>query len=136
MRCACTRSARPWCTTAGVRNQAAVIVVVVVPAEEVVPERPAICQGPKAFGKRWAVLQGLELGFGKRVVVGDVGATVRLRDAEIGEEQGDRLARHGRATVRMHREGARLDPLLCAGCGDERSASAALARGASIQPTT
>ena len=40
------------------------IVVVVVPAEEVVTERSAIRQGPKALGKRGAVLQGLELGFG------------------------------------------------------------------------
>ena len=57
---------------------AGVLVLVVVPAEELLTESACIGQATEACGEVGAVLQGLELGLAKRVVVGHVGAAVTL----------------------------------------------------------
>src|SRR5688572_32409166 len=51
-----------------------------------------------------AVLEGLELGLGVGVVIGDVRAGVGLGDAEVGEQERDRLGGHGGAPVSMQRQ--------------------------------
>ena len=56
----------------GVVADAGVAVVVVVVLEEGVDERSGVGEAGEAFGEPWRVLQGLELGFAVRVVVGDV----------------------------------------------------------------
>jgi hypothetical protein len=50
-------------------------------------------------GEVWAALQGLELGLGVRVVVGDARAAVGLGDAEVGEQERHRLG--GQATTNI-----------------------------------
>ena len=69
----------------------------VVPGEE----RPAegdgggnVFEAPREAG---VILQGLELRFGERVVIADLGAAQRAGDPEVGEELGGTLAGHRRA---------------------------------------
>ena len=71
----------------------------VVPGEE----RPAegdgggdVFEAPREAG---VILQGLELRFGERVVIADLGAAQRAGDPEVGEELGGALAGHRRAAV-------------------------------------
>jgi hypothetical protein len=56
----------------------------VVPGEEPVTETPRVLQRAKASGEVRPVLQGLELAFRKRVVVGDVRPAEALGHPEIG----------------------------------------------------
>ena len=58
--------------------QARMVVNVVVPAEEVAAERLGILNTAETFGESRSVLQRLELGFGKRVVIGYVRPGVGL----------------------------------------------------------
>ncbi len=94
-------------------------VLVVVPAEEVLAVRPGGLDRAEPRGKRRPVLQGLELRFGVRVVVGDVRAGVGLGDAQVGQQQRDRLGRHGAAAVGVQAELAAGDALLGARLRDE-----------------
>ena len=89
------------------KSQAAVTVLVVVPGEEALAERAPVFERAEAIRELRTVLQGLELRFRERVVVGDVGAAVGLGDAEVGQEQRHGLVRHRRAAVGMDRELAR-----------------------------
>jgi len=57
----------------GVQTNAGVSVFVVVIGEELFTEDPSVLEAPEAWGKRRAVLQRLEGGFGERVVVAHVG---------------------------------------------------------------
>src|SRR5437867_10344753 len=91
----------------------------VVPGEELTAKRSPILHGSKPVGEAWAVLEGLELRLRVRVVIGDVRPREGLRDAEVGQEHGDRLAIHGRAAVGVDDELARADLLLLAGVLDE-----------------
>ena len=59
----------------------------VVPAEEVEGKDSGVLDRSEAVGEAWPILQGAELAFRVRVVVGDVGATVGLGDPEIAEEE-------------------------------------------------
>ena len=72
----------------GVVADAGVAVVVVVVGEERVDEGPCVGEAGEAFGEPWCVFEGLELGFGERVVVGHVGPGVGAGDAQVGEELG------------------------------------------------
>ena len=59
---------------------------------------------PKRWGKRRLVLQGLEVTFGERVVVGGMRAVVRAGDAEVGEQQGSGFGLHRAAAIGMQGE--------------------------------
>ena len=66
-------------------TEPAVVMLVVVPAKEQLAERAAIFDRSEALRKLRAVFERPEVGFGKRIVVGDVRPAVRFRDAEIGQ---------------------------------------------------
>ena len=70
-------------------------------------------------GEVGPVLQGLELGLGERVVVGDVRAGVGLGDAEVGEQERDRLGGHRGAAVGVDGQLVAADALLGAGLADQ-----------------
>ena len=57
----------------------------VVPGEERSAEVGGRGDVGEAPGEAGMVLQGLELGLGERVVIGDLGAAQRARHAEVGE---------------------------------------------------
>ena len=109
----------------------------VVPGEEGPAERAGVLERAEAVGELGPVLEGLELGLGEGVVVGDVRPAVGLGDAEVGEQQGHRLGGHRRAAVGVDRELAGLDALLGAGLVDQPLGQRARSRcSATIQPTT
>src|SRR5947209_20517938 len=64
-----------------------VMVLGVVPGEEVAAEAAHVLERAEALRKVGPVLHGFELRLRERVVVGDVGTRVGLGDAEIGEQQ-------------------------------------------------
>ena len=70
-----------WC----VESDAGLAVGVVVVVEELDAERSGIGDRAEPVGERRTVFEGLELGFGVQVVVGDVRARMRAGDAEIDE---------------------------------------------------
>ena len=72
-----------------------VMMILVVPAEEVDGKDSGVLDRSEAVGEAWPILQGAELAFRVRVVVGDVGAAVGLGDPEIAEEESYRLGGHG-----------------------------------------
>ena len=55
----------------------------VIPLKEGLPELTGIFDAAEAVGALRSVLQGLKLAFRIRVVVGDMGTTMRFDDAEI-----------------------------------------------------
>jgi hypothetical protein len=65
------------------------------------------------------VLQGLEVGFDERVVVRCLRSAVAAADLEVGEELGDGLAGHRRATVGVHGQLVGVDAFAACGVGDE-----------------
>ncbi len=79
------------------RHQAdtGMVMVLVVPIEEVAAEASGILNAAEALGELRLVLECLEVAFGERVVVGYIGPAMRAGDAEIGEQQrgGPRLRR-------------------------------------------
>jgi hypothetical protein len=97
-----------------------------------VAEGPSVVHRAEPFRERRAVLQGLELGFGVRIVVGDVRAGVRPDDPEVNEQLRDRLGGHRGATVGMH--DARGDPTRAMVSAMSPSASSADSPGATSQP--
>jgi hypothetical protein len=113
----------------------AVVVLVVVPGEEVDAVGAGILDAAEALGKIRAVLEGLEPGLGKRVVVGHAGARMRLGDTQVGEELCDELRAHRAAAVGVYRELAGHDALALAGLRDELLGErAALVRHVSVRP--
>lgn len=66
------------------RGDAAVVVFVVVPLEEALAMGAGIFERAEAIRELRPVLQGFELAFRERVVIGDRGPAVGLGDAEIG----------------------------------------------------
>ena len=61
------------------------VMVLIVPGEELAAELACILNAAEAFWESWLVFEGLEVAFGEGVVVGVVGAAVRLGDAaEVG----------------------------------------------------
>jgi len=63
----------------------AMVMVLVVPVEEGAAEASGILDAAEAFGKARLILQGLEMAFGERVVVGGVRPVMRAGDAEVGQ---------------------------------------------------
>src|SRR5689334_10444633 len=91
-------------------NQAAVVMLVVVPGEELAAVRERVLEAAsEAIGKPWAVLQRLEVALAEGVVVGDVRAAQRFLDAQVREQLAERLAGHGSSAVGMQDELARRD---------------------------
>jgi len=103
----------------GDEGDAAVAMLGVVPGEEPSTVCSGVLDRAEAFGEVRAILQGLELGLGERVVVADVGVAVGLGHAEVGEQEGDRLGGHAWAAVGVHGELSGGDVVLGAGLGDE-----------------
>ena len=77
------------------------VVVLIVPGEEAAAEVLGVLNAAEALGEFGLVFEGLEVGFGERVVVGGVWPAMRLGDAEIGQHQGGGLGFHGAAAVSM-----------------------------------
>ena len=75
-------------------GDAAVVMFEVVPVEKTLAMGAGVFQRAEPIGELGPVLHGLELAFREWVVIGDVGAAVRLGHAEIGELQCERLAGH------------------------------------------
>ena len=119
----------------GVQAEPAVTVLVVVPAEKVLAVRPGGLDRGEPGGERRPVLQRLELRLGVRVVVGDVRAGVGLGDAQVGEQQRDRLRRHGRAAAGVQAELTAGNACFAQVSAMSFSASAGDSRVATIQPT-
>ena len=51
------------------------------------------------FGEFGGVLERLELAFGERIVVGDVGSAVGFGDGQAAQQLGHGLGRHGRSAI-------------------------------------
>jgi len=60
----------------GQQGDAAVVVLFVIPEEEILAKRPAVLDAAEAIRKLRAVLKGFEVGFRIGVVVADMGAAV------------------------------------------------------------
>ena len=115
---------------------ASVVMLLVVPSEEVARIAPRILDLPEALGKTRSIFERLEVGLAEGIVVGDVRSGVGLGDAEVREQQGDRLGRHRRAAVGVDGQLPTLDSLARAGLGDQLLASVEDSPSATIQPTT
>jgi hypothetical protein len=70
------------------------VVVLVVPIEELAAETSGILHAAEAFGEAGLILQGFEVALGERVIVGRMRAVMRAGDAQIGQQEhgGFRLA--------------------------------------------
>ena len=99
----------------GHHADARVAVLGVVPSEQVPQEPSAVLFRPETIGEAGAILEGLELGLGVWVVVGEVGPRHRLGNPQVRQQQGHGLAGHGWAQIRVHRELTLHDPLPPAG---------------------
>ena len=96
----------------GVHADAAVAVLGVIPVEVGAAVASCIFNGSKAFGEGGVVFEGFELGFGVRVVVGDVGATVAGGNSKFKQQLLHGGGGHGGATVGMEDGLAGLDAVL------------------------
>ena len=99
--------------------QAAVMVRVVVPREQIVTDRAGVFHRSEAVGELGPVLQRAELRFRKGVVIADPRPRMTGLDAQIGEEQRDEFAPHRGAAVGMNRELLWADALFPARRVDE-----------------
>lgn len=68
-----------------------VVVLFVVPVEEVDGEGTGVLDGAEAGWKAWPILQGSELTFRVRVVVGDVRAAMGFGNTKITEQESNRF---------------------------------------------
>ena len=81
-----------------------VVMVLVVPVEELTAEALGIFDAAKAFGKPRLVFECFKVAFGKRVVVRRVWAVVRAGDTEVGQQERRGLRFHRSAAIGMQRE--------------------------------
>jgi hypothetical protein len=81
----------------------------VVPAEEVVAPAACVPEIAKASGIVRLVLQRVKVRFGKRIVVGDARSRVAALDAELAEQFGKSVTRHRRSPILVHGERSRSD---------------------------
>ena len=93
--------------------------LLVVPVEELLAEGAAVLDAAEAIRELRTVLQGPELAFRIRVVIGNIRSAVGLGDAEIGHQKGDRLGRHDPAAVGVDGELAGGNLVLADGFLDE-----------------
>ena len=99
---------------------AGVAVVVVVPVEEPAGVGVGVFEAAETPREVRSVLEGPELAFGVRVVVGHVGPRVRLGDTEISEEVSDGLGDHRPAPIRMDGQLVTSDALTVDGFAEQR----------------
>ena len=59
-----------------------VVMILIVPGKEFPAEAPGVLDTAEAFWEAWLVLQGFEVAFGERVVVGRMRAVVRSGDTQ------------------------------------------------------
>jgi hypothetical protein len=74
------------------QSDAGVVMVAIIPVEEVTNECLCILDAAEALWKLRLVFQRLEAAFGKRIVVRRIWPAVRFGDAQISEQQGCGLA--------------------------------------------
>ena len=91
----------------------------VVPLEERLAVRARIGDGAESIRKFRAVLQGLELGLGEWIVVGDVRTTMGLGDIEIHEQFGHEFGSHAGPAIGVQGELSWGDIVLGNGLRDE-----------------
>ena len=87
---------------------AGVVMVAIVPVEEVAAEGLCVLDAAEALWELRLVFQSLEAAFGERIVVRGIGPAVRFGDAEIGEQQGCGLGFHRSAAIGVESELAGL----------------------------
>src|SRR3990170_8813250 len=91
----------------------------------VVPGKECVCPGTcirlatKATGIVGTILQSLELGFGVRIIVGNMRARMGFGHTKIRQKKSHRLGSHGTASVSMDRELIWLNPLSSTGFGNQ-----------------
>lgn len=79
--------------------EALVMVPLVLPGDELAAPGARVEAVAEAPGKAWLVLQGLEAGFAKRVVVANPWPTAGCFDAEGGQQRVEAARAHGRAAI-------------------------------------
>ena len=70
----------------GQQIESRVVMPVVIPGKELLAEAASILNGAKPVGILRPILQGLEVGFGKWVVIGNMGTAVSLDHTQVGQE--------------------------------------------------
>jgi len=90
---------------------AGVMVLVVVPVEELGAEAACVLDATKTLWEGGPVLQCLELGLREWVVVRDMRPGMRLGDAQIRQQAGNQFGRHRRAAVCVESKLALVDAL-------------------------
>ena len=78
----------------GKQAQTGMMMLRVVPREELLAKTAGMLQGAEALRKVRPIFQRLELALGERIVVGYVRAAVGLGYPQIGEHKGHRLRPH------------------------------------------
>ena len=84
--------------------KAGVAVLFVIPRKEDLAMSAAVKEATETGWEIRSVLERAELTFGERIVVGNVGAAMRLGDTEIGIEHRDGFGQHNSATVGVNGE--------------------------------
>ena len=102
------------------QTDAAMVVILVVPIEEVAAEASGVLDAAKALGELRLVLECLEVAFRERVVVGHVRPVVRTGNTEIGEQQRGGLGLHRSAAIGMQGELAGRHVVLGDGVVEQR----------------
>jgi len=89
----------------------AMVVMIVVPVKKTQAPASSIWRTTKASWKIRAVLQGLELRFRIRIVIGNIGARMGFGHTQIGQQHRHGLGNHCRTSIRMQGQLLRSDPL-------------------------
>ena len=97
----------------GEQADAGVAMVFVIPLEKLLTEGAAVLDAAEAIRELRAVFHGAEVAFRIGVVVGNIRSAVRLGDAQVGHQKGDRLGSHDPAAVGMDVELAGGDWCVC-----------------------
>jgi len=101
------------------QSEPRVTVLIRVPLEELGEPAASVRCVPEAARVIGLVLHGLEAGLGEWVVVGDARPTDAALDAELGEQVDEGAGGHRRATIVVHRDGARRGLVARDGLGEE-----------------
>ncbi len=85
------------------QRQTRVMMLLIVPGEERVRPRSGLGETAEPLRIVRAILQGFELSFRLRIVIGHVWARMRFDDIQVDEQLGHALGDHRTAIVRMQR---------------------------------
>src|SRR5882724_2766040 len=97
------------------------MVLVVVPDEESMAKRSRLLDVIETLREVRSILQGLELRFRIRVVVGNVRSRMAPGHAQIGKEKGDGLGGHRAAAIRMNGKRVRENAFTGSGFLEEKA---------------